>query len=128
MKCAAEGRSAFPDYLMVKSDYKLLQIPLRDILFIEGLKDYVKIYLTQDQRSVMTLMGMRTLEQYLPESMFMRVHRSYMVNLHHIRVIERNRVVFGSHHIPISETYRPAFNDYISRHSVAPIRDDSDSD
>lgn len=128
MKCAAEGRSTAPDYLMVKSDYKLLQIPLRDILFIEGLKDYVKIYLTQDQRSVMTLMGMRTLEQYLPESMFMRIHRSYMVNLHHIRVIERNRVVFGNHHIPISETYRAAFNDYISRHSVSPLRDDSDTD
>lgn len=126
LKHAAEGRVSEPEYLIVKSDYKLLQIPLKDILFIEGLKDYVKIYLTQDQRSVMTLMGLRALEQYLPGSMFMRVHRSYMVNLSHIRVIERNRVVFGNHHIPISDTYRTAFNEYVMRLSVAPLHDNSD--
>lgn len=126
MKRAAEGRDDDPRYLVVKSDYKLIQIPLNEILFIEGLKDYVKIYLAQDHRSVMTLMGLRMLEQYLPPSMFMRVHRSYMVNLTRIRVIERNRVIFGTHQIPVSETYRAAFNDYITRHSVAPLRDDGD--
>lgn len=126
LKRAAERRDDAPRYLMVKSDYKLIQIPLNDILFIEGLKDYVKIYLTQDQRSVMTLMGMNALERYLPVSMFMRVHRSYMVNLSRVRVIERNRVIFGTHQIPISESYRAAFNDYIARHSVAPLRGDAE--
>lgn len=124
MKNAADGHAGNPRYLIVKSDYKLMQIPLDEILFIEGLKDYVKIYLTQDQRNVMTLMGLRTLAQYLPPSMFLRVHRSYMVNLRHIRVVERNRIIFGIHQIPVSETYRAAFNDYISRNSVAPLRDD----
>lgn len=126
MRRAAAGLGDDPRYIMVKTDYKLMQIPLDDILFIEGLKDYVKIYLAQDNRSVMTLMGMRTLEQYLPPSMFMRVHRSYMVNLSRIRLIERNRVIFGTHQVPVSESYRAAFNDYIARHSVAPARDDAD--
>ncbi len=103
-----------PQYIIVKSEYKLIQIPLRDILYIEGLKDYVKIYLSQDQKSVMSLMNIKTIEQYLPSSTFMRIHRSYIVNLSLIKTIERNRIIFGAHNIPIGDTYRQQLNDYIS--------------
>ena len=64
------------NYIIVKSEYRLVQIPTADILFIEGLKDYVKIYTIDEQKSIMTLMNMKTLEQSLPSS-FMRVHRSF---------------------------------------------------
>lgn len=106
------------DYIIVKSEYRLVQIPTADIVFIEGLKDYVKIYTIDEQKSIMTLMNMKTLEESLPAS-FLRVHRSFIVNTNRIKVIERNRIVFGNKYIPISETYKQAFSDYISAHLLS---------
>ncbi|MBR5333102.1 MAG: response regulator transcription factor [Muribaculaceae bacterium] len=106
------------DYIIVKSEYRLVQIPTADILFIEGLKDYVKIYIVDEQKSVLTLMNMKTLEQSLPSS-FLRVHRSFIVNTNRIKIIERNRIVFGSKYIPVSDTYKQAFSDYVSSHLLS---------
>ena len=108
------------EYIIVKSEYKLIQIAVNDILYIEGLKDYVKIYLEKEQKCIMTLMSMKVLERHLPMSKFLRVHRSYIVNTSKIKVVERNRIVFGSQYIPVSESYKQAFADYISTHSIAP--------
>jgi DNA-binding LytR/AlgR family response regulator len=105
------------DYIIVKSEYRLVQIPTADILFIEGLKDYVKIYTIDEQKSIMTLMNMKTLEQSLPSS-FMRVHRSFIVNTNQIKIIERNRIVFCNKYIPVSDSYRQAFSDYITSRLV----------
>lgn len=113
------------EFIIVKSEYKLVQIHVDDILYIEGLKDYVKIYLNNEQRSIMTLMSMKVLERNLPMSKFLRVHRSYIVNTNKIKIVERNRIVFGNQYIPISESYKQSFTDYISSHSLTPsiIRD-----
>lgn len=110
------------DYIIVKSEYKLVQIPVREIMFVEGVRDYVKIYLEGDT-SVLTLMSIKSLEQALPRDRFMRVHRSYIVNTSKIRVIERNRIIFGKHYVPVSESYKDAFSDYIATHTVATPRD-----
>ncbi len=110
------------DYIIVKSEYKLVQIPVNDIIFIEGVRDYVKIYIEGDS-SVLTLMNIKSLDQALPRDMFMRVHRSYIVNTSKIRVIERNRIVFGKHYVPVSESYKDAFADYVSHHTVAAVRE-----
>ena len=110
------------DYIIVKSEYKLVQIPVNDIIFIEGVRDYVKIYIEGDS-SVLTLMNIKSLDQALPRDMFMRVHRSYIVNTSKIRVIERNRIVLGKHYVPVSESYKDAFADYISHHTVAAVRE-----
>ncbi len=107
------------DYIIVKSEYKLVQIPTDEILFIEGLKDYVKIYTEDDQKCVMSLMNMKTLEYSLPSGIFMRVHRSYIVNTEKIRVIERNRIIFGKHYIPISDSYKQAFANYVASHTLS---------
>lgn len=104
------------DFIIVKSEYKLVQIAVSDIIYVEGLKDYVKIC-TKDN-SIMTLMNIKNLEQSLPPEMFMRVHRSFIVNKTKIKVIERNRIVFGNVYIPISETYKQAFSEYINSHLV----------
>jgi len=107
-------------HIIVRSDYKLVQLPVKDILFIEGVKDYVKIYTSTDngQKPVITLMNMKSLEQKLP-SFFMRVHRSYIVNLNNINSIERgSRIVFGEHYIPVGETYRSAFNAYLASRTI----------
>lgn len=115
----AEANSINKNYIIVKSEYKLVQIPIADILFVEGLKDYVKIYIDNEQKSIMTLMSMKTLERHLPMNQFLRVHRSFIVNTCKIKTIERNRIIFGNHYIPISESYKQAFVDYINRHSLS---------
>ena len=107
--------------IIVKSEYKLIQIPENKILYIEGLKDYVKFVL-EDGSSVMSLMSLKNIEQNLSEPTFLRVHRSYIVNTDKITMIERNCIVFDKTFIPISESYKNAFNDYINSHALSPIR------
>lgn len=116
---ATSAGSSDSEYIIVKSEYKLVQIPVADILYIEGLKDYVKIYTADSDRSIMTLMSMKTLEQHLPADRFMRVHRSFIVNTARIKVIERNRIVFGKNYIPVSESYKQAFSDFIAARSLS---------
>ncbi len=119
---ASSAQSDGLDSIIVKSEYKLVQIPIDDILYIEGLKDYVKIYLESTGTSVMSLMSLKTFETGLPSSRFMRIHRSYIVQMSKIKLIERNRIVFGKEYIPISDTYKNAFNEYITKHILSPIK------
>jgi len=100
--------------IFVKADYKLIQIEFNSILYIEGLKDYVKFFLEDNAKPVMSLMSMKSLEDNLPESRFIRVHRSFIVNLDKIKTIERNRIVFGNEYIPISENYKEKFQKFIN--------------
>ena len=100
--------------IFVKSEYKLLQINLDDIRYIEGLKDYVKIYTEQSPHPILSLMNMKAIEQMLPSSRFIRVHRSFIVQKSKIREIERNRIVFGNVYIPIGDSYKQAFQDFIN--------------
>lgn len=100
--------------IFVKADYKLVQIEFNNILYIEGLKDYVKFYLEGNEKPVLSLMSMKSLEENLPESRFMRVHRSFIVNLDKINTIERNRIVFGKEYIPISENYKEKFHKFVN--------------
>lgn len=106
------------EYIIVKSEYKLVQVRIADILYIEGLKDYVKIYVEGSEKSIMTLLSMKALEQTLPSDTFMRVHRSYIVNLSKIKVIERNRIIFGRTQIPVSESYKDTFAEFIARRTL----------
>lgn len=98
-----------PGFITVKSEYRLVRIPVAEIDYIEGLKDYVKIVLADGSRPVLTLMSMKSLEEMLPEASFMRVHRSFIVNMDKVRVIERNCVVMGRQLIPVSESARKRF-------------------
>lgn len=122
-----ELSSANQEYIIVKSEYKLVQIAVKDILYIEGLKDYVKIYTEGSDKSTMTLISMKALERTLPANRFMRVHRSYIVNLSKIKIIERNRIVFGKVAIPISDSYKQAFADYIARRTLT-LRPEEDQE
>ncbi len=96
-------------FITVKSEYRLVRIPVAEIDYIEGLKDYVKLVLGDGSRPVLTLMSMKNLEEMLPEASFMRVHRSFIVNMDKVRVIERNCVVMGRQLIPVSESARKRF-------------------
>ena len=101
------------DTIFVKSDYKLVQIELKHILYIEGLKDYIKIYEEGNAKPILSLMSMKAIEEQLPPSRFMRVHRSYIVQKEKIRIIERGRIVFGKTYIPISDSYKQAFQEFL---------------
>ena len=105
-------------FIYVKSDYKLVRINLDDIMYIEGVKDYVRIVLANSSQPVMCLMNMRTLEEYLPTPEFLRVHRSYIVHMSKVQSIDRFRFVFGDTYIPISESYKDVVNDYLNMHTL----------
>ena len=116
------------DYLLKPISYtdflaaadKALRIPLDDILYIEGLKDYVKIYLKDAEQPVLSLMNMKSLEEELPSDRFIRVHRSFIVQPSNMSYIERGRIVFGKVRIPVSDTCRQSFQDFLSAHSIYP--------
>ena len=123
LKLKAEGektntQTETPDYIYVKSDYKLIQISLDKILYIEGLKDYVKIYTEDNPRPILSLISMKALEEKLPEERFLRVHRSFIVQKQKIKVIDKGRIVFGKEYIPISETYKTLLQDYVNKHII----------
>lgn len=104
-----------PEFLFVKSDYKLVKIDIKDILYIEGLKDYVKIF--TGEKPVITLLTLKAIEEKLPSSDFRRIHRSYIVNLRKIRFVQRNMVTIGGNAIPIGENYREGFLKIINENS-----------
>ena len=105
-------------FIFVKSEYKLVKIMFDDILYIEGLKDYVKIYLTDGREPVMSLMNMKKIEESLPRPEFMRIHRSYIVHMKKIEGIDRFRVVIGDAVLPISDSYKTTIQDYLDGHTL----------
>ena len=106
------------NHLFVKSDYKLIRIELDDIKYIESQHEYIKIHLV-NSTPVMTQLSLKSIEEQLPSDRFMRVHRSYIVNLAKVSVIERNRIVFdGKVYIPVSEQYKEKFQEYIDGNFV----------
>ena len=105
------------DCIYVKSDYKLVQIKLKDILYVEGLKDYVKIYIENEPKAILSLMSMKAMEELLPSSRFIRVHRSFIVQKDKIRVIDRGRIVFDKTYIPISDSYKQIFQAFLDERS-----------
>lgn len=104
-------------FVFVKSDYKLIRISLDDILYIEGLKDYVRIYLENGDK-ILSLMNMKKLEEYLPKEEFMRTHRSYIVHMPKVSTIDKLRMVFGNAYIPISDSYKEEVLAYFDRHTL----------
>lgn len=103
------------EFLFIKSDYKLLRINFDDIKYIEGMSEYIRIHLT-NSKPVMTLLSIKSIEEKLPSDRFMRVHRSYIVNLSKISVIERNRIIFdGNIYVPVSDQYKNVFQTYIDK-------------
>ena len=115
---ADDAPKEYPESLFIKTEYKLVQVELSSILYIEGLKDYVKIHLADESHPLLSLTSLKTLEENLPPDRFVRVHRSFIVHLDQIKSIERNRIVFGKEYIPISDSYRDRFYEVLSRRTI----------
>ncbi len=99
------------DFIFVKTEHKIQRVDLDDILYIEGLKDYISIYTATER--IVTLQNMKKMEDILPSNRFVRVHRSYIVALDKIASIERGRIFIEDKIIPVGDTYRDAFYKYI---------------
>ena len=100
-------------FLFIKSEYKIVRINLNDIKYIEGMRDYVRIHQV-NEKPIMALLNMRKIMEHLPVKSFMRVHRSYIVNLDKIQTIERNRIIFDKDvYIPVSEQYKDDFQKFL---------------
>ncbi len=102
------------DYFFVKSDYKIVKINFSEVLFIEGMREYVRIH-TEGQK-IMTLLLMQKLEEMLPTTMFARIHRSHIISIGKIDEIQGNTVRLGDHQLPVSKGYKEQFLQQINRH------------
>ena len=109
-----------PKSIFVKTEYRLQQIDLDKITYVEGLKDYVKIHLTGDSSPILSLMRMKTLEDTLPASDFVRVHKSFIVRLDKIEAIERNHILITTARIPIGDSYQSPLFSALSGASIIP--------
>ncbi len=97
------------DFVLVKTDYQTIIVKLDNILYIEGLKDYIKIYTSQNVKPIITLNSLKKLQQNLPSERFSRIHKSYIVGLDHIKAINKTQVVINDKYIPIGESYKNIF-------------------
>jgi two-component system, LytTR family, response regulator len=95
------------DFIFVKTEHKIQKVYLNDILFIEGLKDYISIFTPAER--IITLQNMKKMEDALPEKHFIRVHKSYIVSINKIDSIERSRIFIRDKIIPVGDTYREEF-------------------
>ena len=107
------------DSLFVKSDYKVVRIDVKNIRYIEGMSEYVRIFIEGEDKPVITLASLQKMEERLP-TYFMRVHRSYIVNLRRITEVSRLRIIFDkSTYIPVGDNYKERFAEHISKLSFS---------
>ncbi len=105
-------------FMYVKSDYKLVRVSLDDILYIEGLKDYIRFYM-EDGTKVLSLMNLKKMEDYLPRPEFLRTHRSFIVHMPKVQCVDRFRIAFDDLFIPISESYKEDVQQYFDKHTLS---------
>ena len=101
------------DVIFLKTDYRVVKVAIADIRYIEAMSEYLKVYLRNESKPITTLLSMKKMEERLPEN-FMRIHRSYIVNLNDIREVNKNRIILDAEtYLPIGDMYKEAFQKYI---------------
>ena len=107
------------DCLYVKSDYRMLRVPVSSIKYIESMSEYVRIFVEGCSKPIVSLLSMKKIEESLPADVFMRVHRSYLVNLNKVKEVSKMRIVYdGDVYVPIGDMYKDKFFEYIDKHFV----------
>ena len=109
------GSSIEQEFLFVNVEYSLLKVEFADILWIEGLKDYIRIYLKSNSKPVITRMSMKAIEEELPSSRFIRVHKSFIVSVSAITSVRKNSIFIGAEEIPVGDNYKEAVNLLINK-------------
>lgn len=103
------------DFIFLKVEYQLIKVMLADILYVEAYKDYVKVYLKSKPNPLLSLTSMKNMEDLLPASDFLRVHRSHIVNINHIDAISKNMLKVGDTQLSVSEHYKEGFLKFIEK-------------
>lgn len=106
------------DFIFVKSNYQVRKICFKDVLYFEGLKDYIQIFLKGEKHPVLILTSFKKVMERLPQNTFMRIHRSYIVNLTAVEKVEKNRIIFNNVYIPISEANKEKFFLFLNKNSL----------
>jgi DNA-binding LytR/AlgR family response regulator len=104
------------DFLMVKVEYSTVRLNLNDILYIEGLKDYVKIY--TGAKPILTKTTLKNITDKLPSNRFLRVHKSFIIAINKITMIENSRIVIDGQRIPVGESFRTEFFDMVHQNTI----------
>ena len=108
-----ENTSTSDDTLFLKTDYRIVKVSIRDIRYIEAMSEYLKIWLEGESKPIITLLSMKKMEERLPNS-FMRIHRSYIINLTKIQEVNKNRVIMDADtYLPIGDMYKETFQSYL---------------
>ena len=114
-----QGEGGCHGCLYVKSDYRMLRVPINSIKYIESMSEYVRIFVEDSAKPIVSLLSMKKIEESLPAGDFMRVHRSYLINLNKVKEVSKMRLVYdGGVYVPIGEMYKDAFFEYIDKHFI----------
>ena len=101
------------DTIFLKTDYRIVKVSISDIRYIEGMSEYLKVWIEGESKPIITLLSMKKMEERLPDQ-FMRIHRSYIINLTKIQEVNKNRVIMDSNtYLPIGDLYKEAFQTYL---------------
>lgn len=111
----SQSITADDEFIFLKVEYQWVRISLKDILYIESLKDYVKVHLDDSQKTVLSLISLKALEEKLPSAKFMRIHRSFIVCLDKINAISKNSIFIGKTEITVGEQYKEAFKTIVDK-------------
>ena len=102
-----------PDVLFLKSDYRIVKVNISDIRYVEGMSEYLKVWLESERKPIITLLSMKKIEERLPDN-FMRIHRSYIINLDKIQEVNKSRVIMDADtSLPIGDMYKESFQAYL---------------
>lgn len=114
----AGGKLKLSDYIYVKNDFKMSRVKVSDITLVEGMSEYVRIYILGEKKPLTTLLSMKKVEAALPSDTFMRVHRSWIVNLERIESVSHLRITIGGQLVPVSDNYKDRFAAYMDSHAM----------
>lgn len=104
------------DTIFVKTEYRIVKVTIADIRYIEGMSEYLKIYIEGESKPIITLLSMKKITEHLPDT-FMRIHRSYIVNLTKIQEVNKNRIIMDADtYLPIGDLYKEGFQNYLDTH------------
>ena len=105
--------SATDDVIFLKTEYRIVKVSIADIRYVEAMSEYLKVYLVSEQKPIITLLSMKKMEEHLPDY-FMRIHRSYIINLNQIQEVNKNRVIMDQDtYLPIGDMYKETFQRYL---------------
>ena len=107
------------DFLYLKTDYRVVKVAIADIRYIEGMSEYLKVWVEGEPKPIITLLAMKKIEERLPGT-FMRIHRSYIVNLNKIQEVNKNRIILDARtNLPVGDLYKEAFQRYLQSRFVS---------